>query len=95
MAVCFSLFFSGCDNIADPESVNDTTIPTNYQLIWSDDFNEEVLNSNHWGFDIGYGENGWGNDEWQLYTDSPENIKVENGNMVITAIWDSTNYSAP
>ena len=28
---------------------------------------------------------GWGNDEWQLYTTDPDNVRVENGNLVIAA----------
>jgi beta-glucanase (GH16 family) len=59
-----------------------------YELIFQDEFNTGTApNPEIWNYDIGYGPNnfGWGNDEWQLYTDSPENIKVEDGNLVITA----------
>ena len=38
-----------------------------------------------WGFDIGTGENGWGNQELQYYTDRTENVKVQNGVLLITA----------
>ena len=30
--------------------------------------------------------NGWGNNEWQLYTDSRDNVRVENGNLVLAAL---------
>ena len=32
----------------------------------------------------GWGDNGWGNNEWQLYTDSPDNVRVEGGNLIGT-----------
>lgn len=38
-----------------------------------------------WNYDIGTGENGWGNNESQYYTDRPENIIVEDGLLKITA----------
>ena len=57
-----------------------------YELIWSDEFNEGVSPSAvNWTLETGYGDNGWGNNEWQLYTTSPDNIRVESGNLVITA----------
>ena len=37
------------------------------------------------GFDIGTGNNGWGNNELQYYTDRPENIVIEDGMLKITA----------
>lgn len=38
-----------------------------------------------WGFDIGTGENGWGNQELQYYTSRTENVSVQNGVLLITA----------
>ena len=38
-----------------------------------------------WNYDIGTGSNGWGNAESQYYTDSNQNILVENGLLKITA----------
>ncbi|PTX44845.1 glycosyl hydrolase family 16 [Christiangramia gaetbulicola] len=55
------------------------------QLIWSDEFEGDSLNADNWNFAIGNGDNGWGNGESQYYTDSQDNVKVENGNLVITA----------
>ena len=42
-------------------------------------------NPNLWSYNIGTGNNGWGNNELQYYTDRPQNIIVENGNLKITA----------
>ena len=41
----------------------------------------------NWVTDTGYGEDndGWGNDEWQRYTNSMENVFTENGNLVLRA----------
>ncbi|MBM3449317.1 MAG: glycoside hydrolase family 16 protein, partial [Bacteroidetes bacterium] len=38
-----------------------------------------------WGFDIGTGSNGWGNNESQFYTSRPENAVVSNGTLKIIA----------
>ncbi|GGG08266.1 glycosyl hydrolase family 16 [Dokdonia pacifica] len=62
---------------------------TNLNLVFEDDFNGEAgaaINSEFWNFDIGTGQNGWGNQELQYYTDRPENVSLDGqGNMVITA----------
>ena len=72
-----------CDSSTDPE------IPE-YQLVWSDEFNGqagESPDSTKWTYDIGTGDNGWGNQELQYYTDRPENVSLDgDGNLVITAI---------
>ena len=53
------------------------------QLIWSDEFDAgESPDASVWSYDLG--ADGWGNQELQEYTDSPENVRVENGNLVIT-----------
>ena len=63
-------------------TINTKTV---YSLIWSDEFDGTALSSENWGIETGYGSNGWGNDEWQLYTNSPNNIDVSNGNLTISA----------
>ncbi len=50
-----------------------------YALIWSDEFNSGL--SPDWTYEIG--GSGWGNNEWQYYTD--QNTSVSNGNLVIEA----------
>ncbi len=59
---------------------------TAYQLVWSDEFDGSSLNTANWTAEIGTGNNGWGNGEAQYYTDRPENLRVENGHLVIEAI---------
>jgi len=60
------------------------------QLVIQDEFNiDGAPNSSLWGYDIGTGNNGWGNNELQYYTDRPQNVTVQNGYLLITAIKES------
>jgi len=69
---------------------NNGTFGDEYQLIWEDNFDVDgPPASDKWTFDIGTGSNGWGNGELQYYTDFPENVKVENGSLIITARHES------
>lgn len=65
------------------------TIFTN--LVWSDEFNTDgAPDPANWTYDLGTGDNGWGNAELQSYTNLPENVLVEGGNLKITAKTSST-----
>lgn len=56
-------------------------------LVWSDEFNVDGLpNSAKWGYDIGTGSGGWGNNELEYYTNRPENAIVQGGVLKINAI---------
>lgn len=92
---CFAILaLSACgggstnDSGPDDSSQNSTR---DYKLVWTEDFGGESLDAARWNIETGYGPNnsGWGNDESQLYTDSSDNLKVEGGGLVITAICDS------
>lgn len=62
------------------------TVITKKNLVIQDEFNTDgAPNSAFWSFDIGTGDNGWGNNELQYYTDRTENCVVENGMLKITA----------
>jgi beta-glucanase (GH16 family) len=52
-----------------------------WELVWQDEFTSSI--SSAWGFDIGNGTNGWGNNEKEYYR--RENATIENGQLVITA----------
>lgn len=60
-----------------------------YLLVWSDEFDGasgELPNAQNWTYDIGTGQNGWGNAELQYYTNEPNNISMDgSGSLAITA----------
>ena len=60
---------------------------TNFnKLVMQDEFDiNGAPNSAIWNYNIGTGDNGWGNNELEYYTDSSENIKVVDGMLQITA----------
>jgi beta-glucanase (GH16 family) len=59
-------------------------------LVWEDNFDVDgAPDPAVWGYDIGTGQNGWGNNESQYYTSRPENVIVENGMLKITALRES------
>lgn len=72
--------FSGCN---EDETQEVTTING---LVMSDEFDVDgAPNDMLWSYEIGTGENGWGNNELQYYTSRPENVIVNNGQLLITA----------
>ncbi|WP_336716981.1 glycoside hydrolase family 16 protein [Chryseobacterium mucoviscidosis] len=80
----FLFSMSSCDQ----ESVE--TLPDrNFEMVWSDEFNGtagSLPDNKKWTFDLGTGDNGWGNQELQSYTNSTNNVSLDgNGNLVITA----------
>jgi beta-glucanase (GH16 family) len=76
------------------------TLPDrNFELVWSDEFDGAAgtaPDSSKWDFDLGTGQNGWGNNELQTYTKSPQNVGLDgSGNLVITARKDiNGNYTS-
>ncbi len=65
-----------------------TNFGQSWNLIWSDEFEGPSINTSNWVFEIG-NNNGWGNNELEYYTSRPENAKIENGQLVITARQES------
>jgi beta-glucanase (GH16 family) len=59
-----------------------------YSLTWSDEFNNNTLDSSKWTFENGDGCPGicgWGNNELEYYTDRKENLYFQDGKMIIKA----------
>lgn len=82
MKVPYSLFLvlmlmgSGCMHRSAP------------RIIWSDEFNYTGLpDTTRWNYDLG--GHGWGNNELQYYTNNLQNVRVENGTLIIEARKDS------
>lgn len=62
------------------------TVATFNNLTFQDNFDVNgAPDSEFWNYDIGTGENGWGNQELQYYTSRSENVTVQNGYLLITA----------
>lgn len=73
LLLLFSLLIISCD-LGGGES-------SDWQLVWSDEFNGTSLDSGNWNYDEGTGAaqglTGWGNNELEYYTDRSQNIRIE------------------
>ena len=60
------------------------------KLLWADEFEKEgAPDTSRWGYDLGDGCPdicGWGNNELQYYTQRAENVRVEDGKLIIEAL---------
>ena len=59
-----------------------------YKLVFSDEFQGPELNRDDWTVELH--PKGWVNEEWQEYVDSPENLFIEDGHLVIRPIRTET-----
>jgi len=64
----------------------DITINSDLDLIWQDEFQDKALDRSKWDFQIGNGVNGWGNNELQYYTSTPDNHEISDGLLKIVPI---------
>ena len=78
----------------------------NQSLVWQEEFNTgSSPDPDVWTIETGYGPggSGWGNDEWQLYTDSTANVGIvyedasdpANGYLRISALLDTAQCPSP
>jgi beta-glucanase (GH16 family) len=82
-----SLICRGGEAIAQPPVQPPTS---GFTLVWSDEFssaNGSAPDSTKWTYDIGGG--GWGNLELESYTSRPQNVQIQNGNLVITVLQEN------
>nr|WP_283094452.1 carbohydrate binding domain-containing protein [Paenibacillus sp. ATY16] len=82
-----------------------TPIPTDeWEMVWNDEFDgsgsnldTNGVNLDKWGYQLGtgsqYGLDGWGNNEQQSY--EADNMKVEDGKLVITAKKEANSNNKP
>ena len=77
--VVMLFFVASCNK--EKNSSDENSQPQNenkeYQLVWSDDFEENVINEDNWTFEIW--DAGRVNNEWQQYVENTDNYKLENG----------------
>ena len=57
--------------------------PSNWNLIWQDEFTDSAIDTSKWNF-VEKGD-GFGNSELQFYTAREENARIEDGNLIIQA----------
>lgn len=82
VAICFMLFLLLAGHVVQAQSDCFGT------LVWNDEFDGPDLDMDKWSYDTGNGcPNlcGWGNGELQYYTDRPENVRIENGVLILEA----------
>ncbi len=100
-----ALLTMGCDSASQspdaeetpPASETPSPRPVEWSLVWADEFDDAGLpDSTKWTYDVG--GHGWGNNERQYYTERrPENARVEDGHLVITARkedWGDNDYTS-
>ena len=63
-----------------------------YTLVWNDEFNGSSIDPANWTHELG--NHGWGNNESQNYTASPENSYISDGKLVIEAKKQNSGGSA-
>lgn len=63
------------------------TLAPDWEMVWSDEFDGPSLDTTKWNYQMGFGCEiglcGWGNNEWQFYTDSTRNARIEDGQLLI------------
>lgn len=81
MALAVGIFTTSCNP-------DETQVVAKFDIItMQDEFDVAgTPNDKIWGYDIGTGTNGWGNNELQYYTDRSSNVEVKDGMLKITAI---------
>jgi beta-glucanase (GH16 family) len=86
------LFMASCqENDGGSGSTANPTADDFTVLKFSDEFNTNgAPDLLKWTYDLGTGTNGWGNEEKQNYTNDSKNIRVEDGNLIITAIKETS-----
>ena len=101
------VFAQGPDNANasmyfDDLALNQTggTLPpaTQWNIVWSDEFNGNSINTNVWAFETGTGCPGlcgWGNNELQYYTSRTNNAYESGGLLHIVAQQESMGGASP
>jgi beta-glucanase (GH16 family) len=61
--------------------------------LWSEEFDAgSVPDSRVWSYDLG--DSGWGNSELQSYTSSTNNVRLEDGKLIITALREGHSFTS-
>ena len=76
---------SSAEQIVSSSSETVTSSESDSPYLWSDEFEGSSIDTDKWTFEIGTGASGWGNNEWEYYTDRSENAYVQDGILHIRA----------
>jgi beta-glucanase (GH16 family) len=91
LALSLSLLLLSGTSCGGPIAQPPILPPTSgYTLAWSDEFssaNGSAPDATKWAYDLGGG--GWGNQELESYTSRTQNVQIQNGNLVITALQEN------
>lgn len=80
-AICLTAALAALPAAAHAQSAESTT--AGFKLVWQELFDADRLNPDRWNIEVN--GSGGGNNELQYYTDRAENVRVENGYLVLTA----------
>ena len=64
-------------------NVSDSVESQDWRLVWQDEFDSEKLDYSKWEIEVN--AFGGGNQEMQIYTDRKENVRVEDGRLILEA----------
>ena len=109
--VFFSLFLISCGSGSGKSAVpvSDGETAPEFRVVFEDNFDaatgkarlggRDAPVARNWRMRTGDGSDtgnaGWGNDEWQVYSNSDQNVFLEGGNLVISAQCSTTDCSNP
>ena len=93
---------SGTEGSFEEESSSSSSLSSSSEQsgprpVWADEFDGDAIDGSKWGFNVGTGSSGWGNNEWEYYTDRAENAYVRDGALHIRAQKESyggSNYTS-
>lgn len=75
---------SSSSGITSSGNISSGSNPGKSPYLWHDEFDGDI-DSEKWTFEIGTGASGWGNNEWEYYTDRKENAYIKDGILHIRA----------
>ena len=75
---------SSSSGITSSGNISSESNPGESPYLWHDEFDGDI-DSEKWTFEIGTGASGWGNNEWEYYTDRKENAYIKDGILHIRA----------
>lgn len=76
---------NGINYLTDTNGYRTPEYYEGFSLVWQDEFEGEILEEKDWNYEIGNGASGWGNNELEYYTNSPKNVFLSNGHLIIEA----------